>query len=263
MPDEALTIPALDRAFEHGLGLFETLRTWEGRAPLLGRHLRRMTDSARALGLHLNPARLPTPEAVSALLQAENFRGDALLRITMTGGTDEPGSAVVWMRARTLPPPGRAGGAIVETTWEVSRDDSLARHKSLNYWGRRRAHERAIAAGTDELLSRSADGRYWEGSRTSLFLVAEQALLTPPASGPIVPGVMRGLVVDQGAIETEVDFALLDRASEAFLTNSVRGIIPIGRLFGRDLPAPGPIAGSLASDLDVWCRELARSGRNG
>ena len=28
--DEALTISALDRTFEHGLGLFETLRTWGG-----------------------------------------------------------------------------------------------------------------------------------------------------------------------------------------------------------------------------------------
>ena len=29
--DDALRISVLDRTFEHGLGLFETLRTWNGR----------------------------------------------------------------------------------------------------------------------------------------------------------------------------------------------------------------------------------------
>ena len=49
--DNELKISASDRAFEHGLGLFETLRTWHGGAPLLERHLDRMERSARALGL--------------------------------------------------------------------------------------------------------------------------------------------------------------------------------------------------------------------
>ena len=30
VPDEALRISVLDRTFEHGLGLFETFRTWNG-----------------------------------------------------------------------------------------------------------------------------------------------------------------------------------------------------------------------------------------
>ncbi len=30
VPDPSLTISVLDRTFEHGLGLFETLRTWQG-----------------------------------------------------------------------------------------------------------------------------------------------------------------------------------------------------------------------------------------
>ncbi len=67
VPDDALRISVTDRTFEHGLGLFETLRTWNGHAPLLDRHLARMTGSARALGLPLDPDALPDAGAVAAL----------------------------------------------------------------------------------------------------------------------------------------------------------------------------------------------------
>ena len=35
VPDDGLSISVLDRTFEHGLGLFETLRTWNGQPTLL------------------------------------------------------------------------------------------------------------------------------------------------------------------------------------------------------------------------------------
>ena len=53
VPDDALGISVLDRTFEHGLGLFETFRTWNGHATLLDRHLDRLTRSAHELGLPL------------------------------------------------------------------------------------------------------------------------------------------------------------------------------------------------------------------
>jgi branched-subunit amino acid aminotransferase/4-amino-4-deoxychorismate lyase len=103
VPDDALRISALDRTFEHGLGLFETLRTWDGHATLLGRHLDRMADSARQLRLPLDPAALPDADAVAALLRADGAAGDATLRITLTGGLSEAGGSVLWM---IIPCPG-------------------------------------------------------------------------------------------------------------------------------------------------------------
>ena len=62
VPDDALRVSVLDRTFEHGLGLFETLRTWNGRAPLLDRHLARMTRSARRARVAARPGDAsPTP----------------------------------------------------------------------------------------------------------------------------------------------------------------------------------------------------------
>ena len=85
IPDEALRVGIDDRVFEHGLGLFETFRSWDGRAPLLGSHLDRLRDSARTLGIALEGVKLPGREGVARLLDAAGVGGDGMLRPTVTG----------------------------------------------------------------------------------------------------------------------------------------------------------------------------------
>jgi branched-subunit amino acid aminotransferase/4-amino-4-deoxychorismate lyase len=253
LDDDELTVSVLDPTFEHGLGLFETLRTWNGRPALLGRHLVRMMRSARELGLPLEPSSLPDERAVAELLLAQGFTtSDAMLRITLSG------ASAVWMRAAPLPPPQRKGGAVLGDPWSVSRDDPLARHKSLNYWRRRLVYEAAVAKGCDEALSVSDDGCYWEGSRTNLFVVMGPILTTPHEQGPLVPGIMRAVVRERARAlgidvrEGEISRNVFPMVEEAFLTNSVRGIVPLARLARKKLPAPGPLTQRLWDEVRSW-----------
>lgn len=263
VPDQALTVSVLDRTFEHGLGLFETMRTWRGRAPLLDRHLARLTASARELGLPLEPSALPDPAAVAGLLEANAVEGDAVLRLTLTGGLSETTGSVLWMRSAPLPPPMASGGAVVDFgSWPVDRDDPLLRHKSLNYWRRRFAHQQARALGFDEVLSTSDGPCFWEGSRTNLFLIIENLLFTPALTGPIVPGIMRGLVLELARSFRlkvrevgELDLSYLEEAHEVFLTNSVRGLIPVSRLRDMTWDVPGPLTHGLAGAVSQWLNQ--------
>ncbi|HMB06310.1 MAG TPA: aminotransferase class IV [Isosphaeraceae bacterium] len=260
VPEAALTISVRDRTFEHGLGLFETLRTWQLRAPLLDRHLARLERSARALGLPLDPSALPNDGAVAALLDANGAEDDVLLRITLSGGFDEVEGSTLWMRAGPLPPPMRHEGAVVDLgSWGVVRYDPIARHKTLNYWTRRQAYERARSLGYDEVLCMTGDDYIWGGSRTNVFLVAGDRLVTPSLDGPIVPGIMRGLVIEQAprlamGVRNKDDMTRnwLEAADEVFLTNSVRGIIPVARVGESSWPAPGPWTKRLAIGVDDW-----------
>lgn len=256
--DAELRVPVIDRTFEHGLGLFETLRTWDGRAPLLDLHRARMLDSARALGIALESDFLPDAEAVTGLRAAEGWSEDRVLRITASGGTPGGGLAAVWMRSAPLPPPISPGGWSVQTGgWTVSAHDPTARHKMLNYWTRRIAHEQAQAAGFDEALASLPDRRLVEGSRTSLFVVRGGAVVVPCRAGPIVPGVLRSVALElirangRWTIQEVggIDPDLLDRADEVFLTNAVRGIIPVGRVDERSWQVPGPVTQMLQEQL--------------
>jgi branched-subunit amino acid aminotransferase/4-amino-4-deoxychorismate lyase len=154
-------------------------------------------------------------------------------------------------------------GAVVDLgSWHVVRHDPIARYKMLNYWTRRQAYETARSLGYDEVLSMTGSDRVWEGSRTNLFLVMGDSLVTPSLDGPIVPGIMRGLVIEQAhwlamtvKIEDDVSRVWLMTADEVFLTNSVRGIIPVARVGESSWPAPGPWTKRLAICVDDWLSE--------
>jgi branched-chain amino acid aminotransferase len=264
VPDDELRVSALDRTFAHGLGLFETFRTWNGHATLMKWHVARVTKSAQALELHLDPADLPDARAVNELIEA--FRGtvtsglDVRLRITVSGGrADIAGSkSLVWMTAGALPPSDHRSGAVITYEALVSPDDPLVRHKSLNYWRQRIAQAQAAANGTDDALYLTPAGLICETSRANIFLVESGRLYTPSTDGPLLPGVMRAAVIERAqskGIDVVVEPLPRHRiatASEAFLTNSVRGMLPIARLLDRELPAPGPVTGKLWADLLPW-----------
>ena len=140
VPDHELRISVLDRTFEHGLGLFETFRTWNGHCTLLSRHVERMQRWARELGLRLESGQLPDAKDVAELIEANRPSlapgQDARLRLTLSGGlaTTPSSGSVLWMTVGPLPPPIPEPGSVVTQFIEVAADDPLARHKTLNYW---------------------------------------------------------------------------------------------------------------------------------
>jgi branched-subunit amino acid aminotransferase/4-amino-4-deoxychorismate lyase len=264
IPDDALRISVRDRTFEHGLGLFETFRTWNGHATLLGHHLDRMSRSAAALGLHLDPRDLPDASAVLRLLQANGLSSarDARLRITLTGGppsTETGGSgSTLWMTAGPLPPRTVGDGVRIIRSILADPEDPLLRHKTLNYWRRRIEQARAAEVHTEEVLCVTPDGRICEGTRSNIFLVRDGNLITPGTDGPILAGILRRVVIEQARrcgieiVEGRVSLDAIDSADEAFLTNSVRGMLPVVRLLHAELPAPGPLTRRLWATILTW-----------
>jgi branched-subunit amino acid aminotransferase/4-amino-4-deoxychorismate lyase len=232
--DDALRVSVLDRTFEHGLGLFETFRTWNGHATLLPRHLDRLRASARALGL---PPRL---------------------RITLSGGLSSEAGETLWMRSFPMAPSSFEEGIILGPAW-AARADALAGHKTLNYWFNRLMFEDAQARGFDECVTITPDGNVWEGSRSNLFAVVDGDVLTPPGDGKVLPGIMRGLILERGPrlgfSVREATLGIMDplfRPQEVFLTNSVRGVVPVRQWGDARFPAPGPITRRLWEAIRPW-----------
>jgi branched-subunit amino acid aminotransferase/4-amino-4-deoxychorismate lyase len=121
----------------------------------------------------------------------------------------------------------------------------------LNYWFKRVAYEEARDRGYDETLIETNPRGFTEASRSNLFVIDNNQLITCSTDAPIVPGIMRQLVLD-AAKELPLDIQEppgldpdhLQSGTEVFLTNAVRGIIPVARI---DIPggsieqlAPGP-----------------------
>jgi branched-chain amino acid aminotransferase len=262
--DDALRISVLDRTFEHGLGLFETFRTWNGHATLFDRHLERLIKSSRELGLPLESSQLPDAQAVFRLIEANRTSltpgQDVRLRLTLSGGlpTTPVSGSVLWMTAGPLPPLIREPGAVITHFIEITADDRLSRHKTLNYWRKRIAHAQAVEDGADEVLCLTPERLICEGSRANVFLVDGRRLCTPGLDGPLLPGIMRQVVLERAAqngLEIEEGPLSVERlfsADEAFLTSSLRGILPIARLLDHELSAAGPLTRQLRDEVLLW-----------
>jgi len=108
---------------------------------------------------------------------------------------------------------------------------------------------RAGALGPDEhLLIVDTDGDVLETDRGNVFAVIDGTLCTPPLDGRLLPGITRATVLrlaaEAGIPAKEVRLTVADLAdaAEVFMTNAVRGLIPV-----RSGPASDRLATALAA----------------
>jgi branched-chain amino acid aminotransferase len=88
----------------------------------------------------------------------------------------------------------------------------------------------------DVIFEELCYGEIKEGSSSNLFILRDGALLTPPPSAGILEGITRQVVMElaaeQGiaAIETLLFPSDLYTCQEAFITSSIREIVPVTRV---------------------------------
>ena len=247
-------VPVLDRGFLYGDSVYEVTRTFDGRPHLLGPHLDRLERSAQGLYLALPPR--TTIEAAIAEVVHAGTGHELYLRVIVTRGDGELGldpalagepRLVVVGRPVSPPPPSayRDGVAVALS----SRRRSSPELKTGNYLESVLAVREARAAGAHEALLRDGVGRITEGSSSNVFAVIGGRVNTPPVSAGLLCGITRqsliALARASGLSVDEVPLwpADLERASELFLTSSIRGVLPVTTLDGTPVGygLPGPV----------------------
>ena len=241
------TLSVFDRGARDGEGLFETIRV-ESRRPLhWERHLERLVLSAAELGFPVPASPAQLKEGLDQLL-AEDGLSDAAARITVTRGIPRgrPVRACSWIEAEPLE--GRlwrgtqSGGASVVISRMPFQPGALGRHKTTSRLAYHLARDEARVARADEALLISPEGEVLEGSVSNVFVAIGGALVTPPLSRGILPGIARAVVIELAdrlgleAREGAIAVGDLDRADEVFLTNSIQQVTPVVRVGSRAVP---------------------------
>jgi len=249
VPPGRARVSALDRGLLHGDGAYDTWRTYAGRPFAVAAHVRRLAAAARTLALP-SPGPAAAWERRTRLLVARARLPDAAVRLTLTRGP--AGDA--------LAPVGRARPTLLLVARPLPRNlsrrqargvsvillpfprDATSPWAALKLVGHASAVAGRLAAArrrADEALYVTPQGQVTEGTTTNLFLVERGALVTPPRSAGILPGVTRALVLalarreGVAAREESVPVPRLRRAAEVFLTSSTVEIVPVVRLDGR------------------------------
>ena len=262
-------LPLSDRGVLHGDSIFEVLRVYAGAPFLLTEHLRRLEGAAGELrfgALDVPWWDTAAREAVARFGRA----GDAVLRLILTRGDGsmraplgrQEGRRVVIVQP--LPPidPGiyeRGVSAVVVDAPRVRPEGASAAGKYARYLPNLLALDDARLRGADEALWLDPEDHVVEAATANVFFVVDAALWTAPLSSGVLAGIARAEVLRQAAAlelrckEELVSRPELERATEVFLTSSVREVVPVcsidGHLIGDG--APGP-----------WTRRLHRAFRD-
>lgn len=256
VPAAQATVPALDRGFLYGDGVFEVLRTYRGVPFALEEHLGRLHASAARIGLSLPVPISRLRAEVALLLDAAGF-GEAHLRVLVTRGVGDPGVAPSNARDPTrmivahplLPPPrARYERGVRVMAVRVGSLGPLAGAKTLNYLANVVWTQQARAEGFDDALLVGAGDAVIEAATANVFVVTGRSVRTPSLDGGALPGVTRALVLRCAraagfdASEGRVTLADVWTADEVFLTSSVREIVPVVAVDDHEVGtgAPGP-----------------------
>jgi len=230
-------------AARHGEGLFETIRVQAGQARRLEAHLARLARGAAFLGL------APPPEAGTLRAFLAGHTSCASLERGTLRLVALDGRLHVWVQAGLPPGPVRPSAALSVTGRRFSASP-LNRFKTLSYLENRLLTREAEDRGLFEVIAPNERGRLTDGGRTSLFVVSEGGLLTPPVEDGALPGVARGCLLEAGlAREAHLEPADLDRAPAILLCNALRGALPLAAWEGRILEGRHPLLVQAAAVL--------------
>ncbi len=212
-------------------------------------HLDRLHTGATELNLS-PPARADLENAVQETLIASELP-DASVRLTIT-----PNTLIVLVRPLTLPPEERyqTGSRAITVPIAISPTSALRGVKSLNYLDKLLAQRQAQRAGAQEAILVDADGYVVEAAMRNVFAVISGAIVTPPLSRGLLPGVTRAAVLELAAqlnlphAEQDLPLPTLLSAEECFLTSSLAELLPVASVDGTPFPsAPGPLTQKLTT----------------
>ncbi len=185
-----------DRGHLYGDALFETMRVVSGELLWSERHRARMKRSARMLGFSITRVDEAFEQAVEV---AATHQEEGLCRVTMSR---EPGPGVpfggqghITVRWRSCPAAVEGWRLGVEQGWYVPGDE-LSEHKTGNYMRSIVSAQRARQRGFDDALRLDHEGRVGECSASNVFVVGQGGEVVTPSVEGVLPGVMRGVVIE-------------------------------------------------------------------
>lgn len=256
VPVDEPVLHADDEGLLRGRAVFETLRVYGGRPFRLDEHLARLAMSAGRVGLAAPDQAGFRAAAVEAIEAGGS--PDAVLRFLWSPGREGRGEPLGLTLVSPLPKDLDAlrerGLTLATVPWAAT---AMAGAKSTSYAANLAARDTAVERGFDDALLVGLDGVVLESSVSNVWWRVGERLATPTLDLPILRGVTRGAVLElalaAGYEVDEVEAATGDllAADEAFLTSSVREVMPVVAVDGTTIGTglPGTAAAALQDAL--------------
>jgi len=256
------TIEVTDRGLAYGDGLFETIAIASGRPVYWNRHVRRLLQGCKVLGLACPAEELLKQE----LLQLVSDQKKGVVKIILTRGSGGRGyrpdpscginrilSFHSWPEIN--PEYYSKGIALYPCTTPVSSNSRLAGLKTLCRLEQVMAQSEFDEPDYAEGVMLDDNGMVIECSKTNIFIVSQDRLYSPSLKRSGIKGIMRDVIIDLAGrlgisfTETELDRSDLLKADEIFVCNSIIKIWPVREYLANQYPV-GEITKTLMLEIE-------------
>ncbi len=271
--DEA-KISVFDHGLLYGDGVFEGIRSYNRKIFRLDAHIDRLYASAEKIKLEIPTSKSSFKRSIVETLKV-NGLDNAYIRAVFTRGVGDLGldprkcpratMFIITDKIKLYPEDFYINGLPLITA-KTRRNHPSAldpRIKSLNYLNNILAKIEAIAAGTDEALMLTVDGKVAECTGDNVFIVKNGELSSPPPDLGALEGITQRAVIDLAGkknlpfVFREMQLEDIYDAEECFLTGTAAEIVPVVSLDGKTIGdgRPGKVTKLLLGDF----RELTKT----
>lgn len=274
LPLREARISPLDRGFLYSDGVYEVTPIYGGRPFRFQQHHDRLTRSLAEIRMEDPLSRAAWRDLYRELIDRNGAASsDAYIYVQVTRGAeygrnhaplpDVPRTVFAF----AAPWPTARPGALESGLPAVTADDTRWARcdiKSVSLLANVLLRQLAVDEGaTETILLR--DGQLTDASASSVHVVIDGELRTPPNSWKLLPGTTRGVIeeiAERAGVQwrsTPVSEAELRSASEILLGAATREVQPITTLDGKPVGVgkPGPVWRRLYDAYQGYKRELA------
>ena len=251
LPRNEAKVSVFDSSVQGGDAVWEGLRVYKGRIAALNDHLIRLQNSAKALAFDSVPSSDDIRKAIFSTLEANGMWDETHIRLTLTRGEkvtsgmnpklNQKGCTLIVLAE--WKPPVYSNSGITVITSSIRRNspqhlDSKIHHNNL--LNNILAVIEANTANVDSAVMLDAYGFISETNDTNIFLVRDNAILTPTTDS-CLPGLTRQMILEiaaeEGILTQEKNLSLTDlySADEVFTSGTMGEITPILKADGREI----------------------------
>lgn len=233
LPVQEASVCVLSPGLLLGWGLFETMRSYKNKIIYFGAHLKRILNSSKLVGIKSSYSAARLREVINEAVKINSFK-DSYVRLTFI--KSKAGTDTIVTVKKYAPYPKSRYKLGLRAGLSSFRQNDYPAYLSLKTTSRllyELAFSEAKKSGFDEALILNSRGYICEGTRSSLFIVKDKILFTPSLSCSCLDGITRRAILDL-SLKFKVDFKEgavtiqdLYNADEAFLTNSLMGVMPL------------------------------------
>ncbi len=235
------SISVNDRGLLYGDGVFETCRILHGVVVLFDEHMKRLHGGCNRLGIALNSELLSGE--IECVLAELSPKFDGVLKIIVTRGASgrgyAPSSEADNTRIlqcselnSTYSDKTKTGVNVLRCAHTLHRNQATAGLKHLNRLDQVLASAE-LGPDFDEGIVLDCENNVVEGTKSNLFFVTADKLITPDLSHSGVEGIVRAYLIERfsrdGVSVSTGQYTMenLKAAQEIFMCNSIFGIWPV------------------------------------